>query len=445
MSSRLRPRRYQTLLTAAAAIVAVLAMLAYLAFVVHFGVNVPFKDEWSSVSLYRSFAEGRLSLSGLWAQHNENRLLFPNLLMLAFDRLSHFNTHTEMYGSAALLLLALVVTGYLFARTAGCRMVWFLPAALIVLGWLQYAVALQGYAIALYLLLACLPLSLLALDGSRGRRWLFVVAVALAVIASYSSAQGLAVWLAGLVMLVVGGQRPSRCWVWLACGCATVLIYLVDFQASAAGGGVGWAARHGLSSLHFLSLLLGGILPASHEFKIGVAVQTGVGAILLLLAVAAVVLGIWRRAARPQLALPLALISFTLVIDLMITAGRAHEAAQAGAASSRYLMFNLWLFAGIWLAYATWLVQSRGFVIRALTVGLVALCLVQIGLSYHAGLVEGRSTHRLREEAAHLLIDYRTAPAPEVVRLVDPDYASFRSLAPFLASHRLTVFTGGGS
>ncbi len=432
-------------LTLLAAVVVALAVIAYFGFVAHFGVNVPFKDEWSSVALYRELVHGRLSLGSLWAQHNENRILFPNLLMLVLDHVSRVNTQTEMYFSAVLLLLALATTGYLFVRTTHCSLIWFLPSALVLLSWIQYAVALQGFAIALYLLLACLPLSLLALDGSRRHSGLFTLAVALAVVASYSSAQGLAIWVAGLVFLVASGQSRIRCWVWVACGGVTSLVYLVQFQWSAAGGGTGWTLRHPVAALHFLSLLLGGVLPTSHQVGIGIGVQTGVGAALFLLAVGAVVLWIWRRPTGAWLALPLALISFGIVIDVMITAGRAHTVEQSGATSSRYVMFNLWLLGGIWLACASWLVHASGRRIRSLVVVVAALCLLQVALSYHSGLVEGRGTHQLRVRAAALVVHHRTAPRVEVVRLVDPDYADFLRLAAFLEQHRLSVFAARSS
>ncbi|EQD70080.1 hypothetical protein B1B_05187, partial [mine drainage metagenome] len=121
-----------------------LAALAYLGFVHRYGVNVPFKDEWAMVSLDRLLAHGQLTVSALWAQHNENRMLFPNLLMLGLDHFSHFNTKVEMYGSAILLLGALALTGLLYGRTAGGSLLWFAPAALLVLSWAQYAVSLQG-------------------------------------------------------------------------------------------------------------------------------------------------------------------------------------------------------------------------------------------------------------------------------------------------------------
>ncbi|MGH7641022.1 MAG: hypothetical protein ACREN7_04390 [Candidatus Dormibacteria bacterium] len=416
------------------------ATAAYLGFVLHFGVNVPFKDEWSSVKLYQDLLRGRLSLGALWALHNENRIFFPNLLMLLLDRASRFNTVVEMVVSAVLLLAAVAGCAYVLLRTAPRRGIWFLAALVIPLSWLQSATALQGYAVALYLVLLCLALALVALFHAPARSWLFSLAVAAAVVASFSSAQGLAVWPAGLVFLVAREQPRRRCWWWVACGCGAALLYLLGFSWSGSGGGASWAVAHPLATAKFLVQLLGAVLPVSRRLMVTGTVQEVVGLALWLLALGLFCYWLRNRSHRGWLSLPLALVAFGAVIDVLITLGRAHTAALNGAGSSRYIAFNLWMLLGLATGYGLLLGRAHGRRLIAGMAVVAVLCAFQVALSYHSGLLLGASTHRLRERAASLVTSYCRAPRSEVVSLVDPDYGAFRQLAPMLQHHRLSVF-----
>jgi hypothetical protein len=72
-------------------------------------------DQWSDVDLIRASYSGHLSLAALWAQHNENRMLFPDLLAVAMSRLDAFNVSGEEYLSALLLIAAVAL---IIARSA---------------------------------------------------------------------------------------------------------------------------------------------------------------------------------------------------------------------------------------------------------------------------------------------------------------------------------------
>ncbi len=81
-----------------------LPVLAYFAFVNRYAVNVLLFDQWSDVALVEKAFSGHLSLGDLWAQHNENRILFPNLIVLALAYTTHLNIRTGQFISAVLLV-----------------------------------------------------------------------------------------------------------------------------------------------------------------------------------------------------------------------------------------------------------------------------------------------------------------------------------------------------
>src|SRR5271156_6512259 len=69
--------RYNSLLTIAAAIV---VLILYLLFIDRYAVNSFSDDDWSVVPLVHGALHGHLSLSLLWSQHNESRLVIGNLI-----------------------------------------------------------------------------------------------------------------------------------------------------------------------------------------------------------------------------------------------------------------------------------------------------------------------------------------------------------------------------
>ena len=65
--------------------------LAYLVFVQRYAVNVVVADQWSNVSLAGKAFSGHLNVADLWAQHNENRMFFPNLVALVLAYSTHMD------------------------------------------------------------------------------------------------------------------------------------------------------------------------------------------------------------------------------------------------------------------------------------------------------------------------------------------------------------------
>lgn len=49
----------------------------YLWYLHHYDLNVVYGDQWDTISLIGLSYKGNLTLSALWAEHNENRIFFP--------------------------------------------------------------------------------------------------------------------------------------------------------------------------------------------------------------------------------------------------------------------------------------------------------------------------------------------------------------------------------
>ena len=110
----------KSLFTMCAAMIAAPFILV-VALVIRYGVNVPFWDQWEFVRIIQGYHDGTLAFSDFFAQHNEHRILFPNLVMFGLAWYSHWDTG---YERAFSLVVAATSFGFLFAmlqRTIGGR------------------------------------------------------------------------------------------------------------------------------------------------------------------------------------------------------------------------------------------------------------------------------------------------------------------------------------
>jgi hypothetical protein len=198
---------------------------AYLLIVIlTYTVDVPFADQWALVPLLDRFYRGKLAFGDLWTQHNEHRLLFPRLAMLALARLTGWNTHAEMLLSVALaggIFAVLLSQARASARRLDTGWRWLAPVlALIVFSLGQAESWWGGWNIQIFMsaLAACAAIALLARPGLR---WLnLLLALVCGVVATYSYAPGLLIWPVGLGLLLLqtlatpgsfldGGRQPA--------------------------------------------------------------------------------------------------------------------------------------------------------------------------------------------------------------------------------------------
>lgn len=412
---------------------------AYLAFVVRYAVNAVVLDQWQVVALGRAASRGQLTLTALWAPHNENRMLFSYLVMLAANFADRFNVVADVVLSAALLLVAAGILVWLVTRISSRPILAAVPAAFVVLSPNQFATGLSGFAVALYMVLLCLVGGLALLEVSRRRPWAYGLAILLAVVGSYSSAQGLGIWAAGLVFLWARGQRGMRVWVWLGAAVATSALYAAGLPNSAAGAGPTWVLAHPAPALGFLALLVGSAIPPAARLHLDDATLAAIGGLLLLLSAGLLGAALARRPRAERLGLPLALIAFAVVVDVLVAVGRADH-GFAYAASPRYIWVNLWLLAGVWIGVVE-LIPRPGFrpaLAAAAVVG--ALVLAQVALGYRAGEVGGAQAQTRSLQAASLTLKFQAVGGPSVARVVGIPLSQFRPLSRYLREHQLGVF-----
>ncbi len=167
----------------------------------HHWTSVPYADEWHTPGTQIvSFFQGVLSISDLWSQHNESRKLFPRLYYLALTWLSgRWDVKDEMLLMFTFACAASFALYHLLRRTSnftlgGRLLAWGLLNSLLFCP-SQYVNFLWGIQLEPLTPGTLLLFAMLANLSGIQFRFKVIISAALALIATYSFANGMLLWL----------------------------------------------------------------------------------------------------------------------------------------------------------------------------------------------------------------------------------------------------------
>ena len=395
---------------------------------------MPYEDDWTVVPLIHTALHGNLTFGGLWALHDENRMLVPNLIFVGLGVTTHDNLVALTIVSAVTFIAAFAVFLVLF-RSYLARPV--TPLAVLVLGLLWFSVAgwnnaLWGFQVSWYLILFFLMGMTALLVFRRPPRIAFPLAILAALLASWSFLQGLILWPVGLICLLwllpVDPRRWSRrsrieVLTWLGSTAVAAVTSLWGYQFGTLGCNVAGSIRfncsgsvssyaqgHPLQVGEFVLVSMGEVLPNSHT---GTLWLNGVLGTALLVAAGYVVVRSVQSRHLGRNCLPVALIAFGFLDDVLIATGRAQFLTNL-APSSVYTMPNLLILVGIAsYAWARFPLAAGGSTTRrrALVATGVLLLVVQVVLATHSGVQGARYFDRHQATGARLVVNLDRIPA----------------------------------
>ncbi len=428
-------------------------------FVLHYSINVIFWDEWDDVPIIHAALHSHLTLSALWAQHNENRILVPNLVVVALSLVDHYNSKSIILLSAFSFVVSYVVLLAIFRKYLGRVLT---PIHALSLGIIWFSLedtenSLWAFQLAWYLVVAFLLAMIFLLTQKRQHRDTYLIgAVLISVAASFSSLQGLILWPVGLICLLWDGPRDRRrlweCASWLlACG-VTAVIYFRNFNFQTTGSSPGFALRHPIGMAKFFLAALGNVIPMTNS---NLWIHELIGAVIFVGAVFVVVRSLRQQTMRNRNPLPVALIAFGFLFDGSIVLGRIGSGI-GGALAPRYTMANLLVVTGIvvfaWgyarptesiARHAGRSAKARraGFVL----LGLFLVVLIVDGTTY--GITSGRTTRQNRLLDARIIVNLDRIPGsqqqPLAASYVFPNVTALRPFLQEARSDDLSVFAPG--
>lgn len=356
-------------------------------YIYRFGVNIPFNDQWTMVSLLIKQQQGLLTIMDLFAQHNEHRPFFPRLIWMTLASFTDYNVNVELWVN---FLMALG-TFLFFIRqamktwdTAGTTWSPFLIPllSLLVFNTGQYESWLQGFQTIMFLGMACVLIGFFLLaDHSRTSN--FVAAILLGVVATFSMVNGLLYWLIGLGVLIATASQNTRTLklsLWLLCSSICLVLFLKGWISQ--GSNPSYIFTHPVQALVFILNFLGAPINTMEQFawKFGCV---GLG-LFILMTHHIITSRVWKEVV-PYLGI----ILFVLFSTLIVTAGRM-DLGLVQSRVSRYQTVSIWFWASLLtlLPLLNLNILYKNLVYLVLSVGLLNLMYTgyfngQLGIYQH--------------------------------------------------------------
>jgi len=358
-------------------------ILVVTGFIIYFGVNVPFYDQWVVPALLEKTATGTLQFKDLFELHNNHRILFPRLIFIVLGFISSWNIKLELFFSLCLAIINFILLYKISANTSKNQNYFFhftnLLTALIFFSLAQSENWLWGFQIALFLINFCVILSCFILipipdknstllvsplskGGQRGVKSVvlliiigltqnqvkpktkLLLAAIPCLIASFSSAQGLMSWLALIPSVIVisklGNQRKKYLTFWITLFAISSLIYSIGYTQETKIINLTFLERL-FTSIHFFFNLIAAPLTNSYSFS------SYLGLIILLNFIG---LGCYcfinrkdqeylLKSCSPWFSIGI----FSILCSILITLGRYDYGANYAISTSRYTTHSLLL------------------------------------------------------------------------------------------------------
>ncbi len=396
-----------------ASLVAVPLILAPVAFAFYyvrrFGVDVPLNDTWTMVVLFESLAAGNLTVGELFAQHNEHRIFFPRIAMLAIGVATAFDNVAILYAILGCMCLTLATLFFAFRRSVGAGIVFFIPAPFLVFSLGQYWNMVQAFQITLVFsqMFGVLSLYLLYLSESgKERRFAFPGAVASAVVASFSAAPGLPVWPAGLLLLLIlplaWRTKRNLSVAWGVSGLVAGAVYFIGFESPPEHTSSRYMFEDPAMSAEFFLTMLG----SSLFWEQNVAFGAGV---LLLFLTSSALLFMLENGKVGESAFWISLIPFSLATLAATTVARGGSGLE-NALNEKYVTYSILAVVATYMMLVKAAKHTRTPVAVFSLAAVVVVLALSLPPSYSRGMERGEDTRERREEAAAILADHESQP-----------------------------------
>jgi len=221
-------------------------------------VNVPYWDEWEWAELVFRFHSGTLSFADLWVQHNEHRLFFPQLILLTLDRFGGWSPVREQFISLFFVVAGQIGIFVMIRRTirGSVGSIAGILVSIMLYGLWQAENFTWGFQMAWFLCnTACIVVVALLTRPQRNAFHVFA-SILIALIASFSSSQGLLIWVVGAVAIALTQRRIGwTLMVWLCAALATWSTYAHGLAPSSIGHFD--IVRHPAPALRYVLIYLG--------------------------------------------------------------------------------------------------------------------------------------------------------------------------------------------
>lgn len=322
-------------------------ILGIIWFVNYLGVNIPSWDQWEFASFFQKVASGEAGFQDFFALHNEHRIFFPKLIITFLAFTSGWNITYEFYVS----ILATTITYFFLIKIAAsqekAKGVGFYLAniftGVMLFSFIQWESWLFGLGMVWFLINTFLVLCIFFLYSAQPSVWAATVAAAICcIVASFSLANGLLIWLTVLPLLFYLPLKPKQIKKvisgWLLLFLLSCIAYFTNYHKPTYHPDSLFFLSHPLVAADYFFTLLGSPLLYRSNLTITCGFLIFLNYIIFIFRYIKNPLSTFSRTAIPWLSLGL----FSVLSCLITTVGRAGFGVEQ-ANSPRYTTFSLLL------------------------------------------------------------------------------------------------------
>jgi hypothetical protein len=320
-------------------IVIILPIICTFYYVYIYGITIPYWDQWELVPLLEKMYNHTLSLADLWAQHNEHRIIFPQIVMLILARLSNWNIFVELCANMVLAILILLFLLSILHNTIKPTSPFLkIFISMMVFSMVQRENWEWGWQIQMFMSVLGSVIAIWAANKWQGKAIGLIVIIPAAILSSYSFNSGLLTWLAVLVVFLLQKKWELKHIIILVSACiATVVLYYYKYTKPSIHPSVLFFMSHPLIYARYVLTYLGGSLSWNNYGCMAVT-------IISLFLISLAIFNHWRfdKQKLQKLAPWLGLALYACMAACATALGRAGFGWQQ-ALSSRYTTISLFL------------------------------------------------------------------------------------------------------
>lgn len=434
-----------------------------------FGINLAGGDSWTMISFFTKLSSGTLGILDLLALHNDHWVFFPRIAMLSLGWMTEWNSIAEYYfiqalrlGTLVCLLLAFRESIKAFGTSTepdsiNTRSAFFFPLLLVPISFLVFHEGwnrLRGFLMtfAFVELFGILALYLLyVLRHESLRKVVFVAALGSAIVASFSSVQGLLVWPVGLLQLFISPveKRTKRVFIalWGLVGLGVWIAYFIT-RANDRAASRESETSEAFSALAYPLEVIESFLKLLGNPLFGKNLAFATGLFLACLVVVSLILVYKDRRRLGEYSFWISYLFWSSLILASVAVGR-FEPGSAVPLRGRYIAFGMLVIVGIYGLLAT-AAFRRGLSIRISSISTIlpsistislvllsGLVLLSAGMSYPEQIASGRKEKERREEQAYVILTYESQPE----EVLDDQVGKRKRQIPDLESLGYNVFS----
>jgi hypothetical protein len=338
-------------------------------YIIRYGVDVPYMDQWEYIGFFDRLSMDMLTFEELARQHNEYRKFFPNLIMVGLGWFTDWNVRYEMIVIFLLACLASFNIYRLASITTNgaswAKWLMFFLANLFIFSPMQWENWLFGVQIEYFLPVACITGGFVIAYTHMDARLKFLIVLTLAGISTFSSVNGMIAWVL-LYPVLIFADREGKFFkrlpiilLWILVAVISLGMYFKGYHKPESHPSLEVALQHPFDALYYFLGTVGNTLRVIHSVNVIIVV----GGVLTFIFAAQMLYVLWHIRDKQFMRNSVVWIMlglYSLLTSAMLMIGRAgYGVAQSLA--SRYTSFTL--FAAVSMIFLTYIIvhhQARG-------------------------------------------------------------------------------------